>query len=66
MNDLPFAIVLSQSTIARDALSAQPHAPVVPHRERRGPLTRGTRHALASGLRRAAVAIEPAECVPAR
>ena len=67
MNDLPLATVMSQWALNRDALSARPDAPVVPHREPRPRVARTwrARTAVASGLRRAAGAIEPADCVPA-
>ena len=54
----------------REAHSALPNAPVVPHREpRRARIqapTRRTRIALANGLQRAATVVAPAECSPAR
>jgi hypothetical protein len=68
MNHLPLAMVLSQSAVHRDALSARPDAPVVPDREHRPhePRVRKTRTAVATVLRRTARIIEPADCAPAR
>lgn len=68
MNDLALAMLLSQSAVNRDALSARPDAPVVPDREPRprGPRVPRTRTAMATVLRRTAGAIEPTTCAPAR
>jgi len=50
----------------REVRSALPDAPVVPDRAARPARTRRTRIALANGLQRAATAVAPAECSPAR
>ena len=55
--------VLDSAT--RELNSARPDAPVVPHRERVAP-TRRSRSAIAGLLERAADAVAPSECSPAR
>ncbi len=65
MTSLPLAYILSEGATSREVNSARPHAPVVPHR-RRAPRTHRTRIAVAGLLERAAGAVAPAECAPAR
>jgi hypothetical protein len=50
----------------RQVRSALPHAPVVPEPSPRPASTRRTRIAVANLLQRAAEAVTPAECSPAR
>jgi hypothetical protein len=65
MTNLPLAYILSEGATSREVNSARPHAPVVPD-EPRVPRTHRTRFALAGLLERAAGAVAPAECAPAR
>jgi hypothetical protein len=65
MTNLPLAYILSAGATPRTVNSARPHAPVVPHQPR-VPRTRRTRIAVAGLLERAAGAVAPAECAPAR
>lgn len=61
----PLAFVRTEE-LMREARSALPHAPVVPDRAPRPAPTRRTRIAVANVLQRAADAVAPAECSPAR
>jgi hypothetical protein len=65
MTNLPLAFFLSEGATSLELNSARPHAPVVPGRTR-VPRTRRSRLALAGALERAATAVAPAECAPAR
>jgi hypothetical protein len=65
MIQFPLALLMSEQ-LTSEARSSLPHAPVVPDRATRPAPTRRTRIALANGLQRAAVAVAPAECSPAR
>jgi len=65
MIESPLAVLLSKE-LTSEARSALPHAPVVTDRARRPAPSRRTRIALANGLQRAAAAVAPAECSPAR
>jgi len=65
MFDSPLAFVRPEE-LMRGARSALPHAPVVPDRAPRPAPTRRTRAAVANMLQRAADAVAPAECSPAR
>ena len=67
MIEIPTALVLSTQAMLREAHSALPHAPVVPERSHRpARTTRRTRIAASNVLHRAANAVAPAECSPAR
>jgi endonuclease V-like protein UPF0215 family len=62
--EMAAAMVLSMNTMAVEAYSARPDAPVVPLVER-APRTDAIRAALAAGLTRAARAVQPTErCDP--
>jgi hypothetical protein len=65
MTNLPLAYILSEGVTSREVNSARPHAPVV-RDEPRVPRTHRTRIAVAGLLERAAGAVAPAECAPAR
>ena len=65
MTNLPLAYILSDGATSREVNSARPHAPVVPDAPRT-PRTYRTRFAVAGLLERAASAVAPAECAPAR
>ena len=65
MTNLPLAYILSEGATSRAVNSARPHATVVPHQPRVA-RTRRTRIAVAGLLERAAGAVAPAECAPAR
>jgi hypothetical protein len=64
MFDSPLAF-LRPEALMQGARSALPNAPVVPDAPRPAP-TRRTRIAVANVLQRAAQAVAPAECSPAR
>ena len=66
MLEIPTAFVLSDQVMTRHLGSALPNAPVVAERPVRPAPARRTRLALAGALQRAAVAVAPAECSPAR
>jgi hypothetical protein len=59
MDSLPIALIRSDRLMARDAYSARPDAPVVPHVERVRPVRR-TRSATAAVLYRLADLMAPA------
>ena len=59
MDSLPIALIMSDRLMARDAYSARPDAPVVPHVERARPVRR-TRSAAAAALYRLADLLAPA------
>ena len=63
--DNPLAFIRPDQ-LMHEAHSALPHAPMVPDRAPRPAPTRRTRIAAASVLQRAADAVAPAECSPAR
>jgi hypothetical protein len=65
MTNLPLAYILSEGATSREVNSARPHAPVVPDAPRTQRTYR-TRSAVAGLLERAAAAVAPAECAPAR
>jgi hypothetical protein len=58
--EMATAMVLSMNNMAIEAYSARPNAPQVPYVEKT-PRTYAIRAALASGLARAARAVEPAQ-----
>ncbi len=68
MDMLPTAMILARSAMNREVFSALPDAPVVVHQEPspRPPRAVRPRAALAAILERAARAVEPATCSPAR
>ena len=65
MTNLPLAYILSEGATFREVNSARPHAPVVRDAPRVA-RTHRTRIVLAGLLERAAGAVAPAECAPAR
>jgi hypothetical protein len=65
MFDSPLAF-LRPDELMHEARSALPDAPVVPDRAPRPAPARRTRIAVANVLQRAADAVAPAECSPAR
>jgi hypothetical protein len=68
MDSLPFASIVVRGAMSRTALSALPDAPVLIDRDRveRPVRLRGTRRAMAAGLRRTADRVAPpARCTTA-
>jgi hypothetical protein len=64
--EIPTALVLSDQAMTRHLGSALPGAPVIASPPARPAPARRTRLALAGVLQRAAVAVAPPECSPAR